>query len=428
MLDAFIVSTLLIGVTTFGATAVVAAAPERASCSKDGWVASWIAVPTDATTVIDGSFQPFISVGNQTYRMTVVPQRGGSTLRIHLTNRFRGEPIEFGHVTVGAQLDGVSIAPGSLREVTFGGNSSVIVPAGHDILSDPIDLGVDAFQPLSVSVYVPGAALLPTEHLSANRTSFYTLPGVGDRSADLTGSDMSLRTTNVVFVSGVDVIAADGASAVVAFGDSITEGTITNSFFNSPDPSVVDTDFRYTDHLQRRIDAAGLPLSVVNAGIGGNRIATDAVPPQFGISGLQRMGDDVIAQAGATDVIMLFGINDLAPAGTGYDTIVAAYVQVIDHFHAAGIAVHLATIMPANDALIPGVLVPVNPVRLQLNDWIRAQNLADSVVDFDAALRDPTNPNILNPAFRSPDNLHPNAAGYVAMSDAVDLGALRGCR
>jgi len=331
---------------------------------------------------------------------------------------------------VGQQQDGPSIEPGSLRQVTFGGHDTIVIPAGADIVSDPVDLSFSRFQPLSVSVYVPTDAVLPTEHYNAVATSYYSLPHTGDHTTDLAGSRLTQTTSNLVFVSGIDVVAPAGTATVVAFGDSITDGVVVGRDGILPDATVVDRNLRYPDFLQRRIHAAGLPFSVVNAGIGGNRLTADAFIPTAGIRALDRMQADVIDQASVTDAIVLFGTNDLGfPIGKSYDEMVAAFTEAINRFHAAGIAVHLGTITPSSNALVDGVLTyPLaNPVRVRINNWIRSQKLSDSVIDFDAAIRNPSDPDTLNPAFSSPDNLHPNPAGYEAMSNAIDLSSLRGC-
>ncbi|MEV0063005.1 GDSL-type esterase/lipase family protein [Nocardia sp. NPDC050718] len=404
-------------------TGIAGAAPS--TCDEPAWVGSWMAAPSDSLSAADPSLIPQLSVSDQTYRVVITPHRGGSELRVHLTNRTRPIAMTVGHVTVGAQSAGAAVRPDSVREVTFGGERAVTIAPWSDVVSDPVRLEFEAFAPLAVSVHAPGLAVLPTEHFNGNATSYYSLPFAGDRTTDPSGAPLPLSTTTVPFVSGLDVRAPGAVSTIVAFGDSITDGYVSATYLGTPqDPSVIDRNVRYPDFLQRRLDAAGKPFSVLNAGISGNRVTRDGFIPQFGPHAGARLQADVIDKAGVSEVIVLEGINDLGiPIGAGYDEVVAGYTGLIDRLHAAGLRVHLGTLLPTSNALLDGMatLPYANPVRQRINAWIRTQRLSDSVVDFDAALRDPANPDVLDPRYAGADNLHPNAAGYRAMAEAIDL-------
>ncbi|MFF0633728.1 GDSL-type esterase/lipase family protein [Nocardia sp. NPDC004151] len=409
------------------------AGAETPGCDAPQWVSGWMAAPSDAFGAVDPSMVPQAHVGGQTFRLVATPHLGGSVLRIHLSNQNRPVPVEFAHVTIAEQAAGAAIRGETLREVSFDGSSRVTVPAGGEVVSDPIELTFEAFQPLAVSVYAPGLAVLPTEHFNANATSYYSLPLAGDATDEPSGAALPLPTTSMPFLSGLDVQAPGTTSTIVAFGDSITDGYVGATYLSVPqDPGVVDRNVRYPDFLQRRIDQAGLPFTVVDAGISGNRVTRDGLIPQFGPSGVSRVQRDAIAKAGVTDVIILEGINDLGvPIGVDADQLVAGYTDLIAQLHAAGLAVHLGTIMPAGNALSDGIatLPLAGPVRQRVNAWIRAQTLSDSVIDFDAALRDPADPDVLAPRYAGADNLHPNPAGYQAMAEAIDLSVFRGrCR
>ncbi len=60
-------------------------------------------------------------------------------------------------------------------------------------------------------------------------------------------------------------------------------------------------------------------------------------------------------------------------------------------------------------------------IRQTVNQWISTSGLFDAVVDFDAAIRDPSRPVWMRPEFDPGDHIHPNDAGNPAMADAFDL-------
>ncbi|MCA9311213.1 MAG: hypothetical protein KDA21_08405, partial [Phycisphaerales bacterium] len=215
------------------------------------------------------------------------------------------------------------------------------------------------------------------------------------------------------------------------FGDSITDGYVSGGGLSS-DPAVIGQNLRYPDLLARRV-SAGERFSVLNLGIGGNRLLRGPVPgfPGQGPSLLSRLEADVLGQAGVEDVIVLIGTNDLGLPfpRVQAEEVIAGLEGVVDRLHEAGLNVLLGTQTPASGPsfLSFGHGSPeAIDARNAINTWVRTRSGADAVVDFHAALRDPANPDAMRPALDSGDHLHPSPAGYQAMADAVDLDALRG--
>jgi lysophospholipase L1-like esterase len=406
----------------------IAVASAPASSGADHWVASWTASPSDSGTPFDAAGLPVPEVlVNQTVRMIVTPHLAGSVLRIHLSNRFGDAPATFGSVTVG--LEGTGTVS-DLTAVTFGGHAQVSVPVGDDVVSDPVDLSFAAFTPLAVSIYLPGVQSFPTKHWNANATSFYAVPGTGDLASVGSNSDFPLRTEAWLYVDGIDVEAPVATGAIVAFGDSITDGFVASTPLSLPvSLAIADKNGRYPDDLQRRLDAAGIPLSVVNAGISSNRLVTDGEPLLLGLSGVQRFEEDALDVPGVKGVIVLEGINDLGipPATTTPSQLITGYEELIAMAHARGVKIWLGTLTPASNAILDGTISAPRSedYREQVNAWIRNQHLADGVIDFDAALRDPSDPAVLNPSYSGPDHLHPNLLGYQVMADTVSLSMLQ---
>jgi lysophospholipase L1-like esterase len=271
---------------------------------------------------------------------------------------------------------------------------------------------------LAISIYLPDAPAQQTSHPGSRATSYY-LHGNQVRAAELTDA----KTVDHWFQLGGIETVSPTASAVVVFGDSITDGSGIKPNSNT----------RWTDALQLRLRAIRdrSDMAVLNAGIGGNRLLNDGLAA----NALARFDRDVLTPPGVTHLIILEGVNDLgtltrdAPASAqAHDTlalrVVGAYRQMIARARSRGIKVIGATILPyaGSGYYHPDAANELD--RKAINDWIRTPGNFDGVVDFDAVMRDPARPTYLLPGYDSGDGLHPSAAGYQAMADAVPLALL----
>jgi len=351
-------------------------------------------------------------VADTTLREIVHISIGGPQLRVIFTNEFGADPLTIGAAHVAISQGGSSINLVSAAGLTFNGRTSVIIPPGALMVSDPAQVNVPAGSDLAISFFLPAQTIHQlTQHGGADQIS-YTAPGnvVGAKTLD---SPTEIRSWP--FVKGVDVKVSAQDGAVVAFGDSITDGA-----FAAPNQNA-----RWPDELARRLlaDPRTAGLSVLNEGIGGNRILHDVAGP----SALARFDRDVIAQSGVRYLIILEAINDI---GHAYDThrvydvvsaddLIAGYVQMAERAHTHGIKVYIATLTPYVGA---GYASPAGEqVRQALNQWIRTTNQIDGFIDFDKATQDPANPAMFLPAYDHGDHLHPSDPGYKAMGDAIDL-------
>jgi len=397
---------------TMAASPAVAAA---ADCQGSRWVGAWGAAPGYAAVP---------GFAGQTLRMVVTPHAGGRLAGVRLTNRYGSAPVTFDGARLARRAAGAGVVAGTSRAVTFGGRRSVTIARGADVVSDPVRIRFRAFQQLAVSVFARGATGPATTHSLASEPSTYV--ATGDHTADGGGGAFGAPQPNWPFLNGVDVLASARTGAIVAFGDSITDG------FRSTDARPAGArDTRWPDVLARRLVRAGRPLSVVNEGISGNRVRLDALPnsPEiYGPSGLSRLDGDALAVSGATDAIVLEGINDIGqtPPATAVQ-VIAGLQQLVTRLKVAGLRVRLGTLTPSGGHGAPTYGGPAaNAIRRAVNRWIRTSPLPDTVVDFESAVRDPSRSGRLRPVYDSGDHLHPNARGYRAMGDAVRISALRG--
>ena len=405
------------GAAVLAVAALATAAPARAaSCHGQRWLGAWAAPPSNTAA----------SLSNRTLRLNLTPLKSGRVTRIRLSNRFGTRAVTFARVRLGKQRSGARLVPGSNRIVRFDGRRSVRVAVGKEVLSDPVRISFRAFQHLAVSVYLPGPTGPVTQHLQAHQTSF---AGAGDLSAGEGARGFSPAGTARPFVTGLDIRASGRDGVVAAIGDSITDGDQRSATIQELG---VDEDARYPDFLARRL--APRRVSVLNLGIGGNRVLTDLLG-FAGPSLLNRLGPDLLDRPDVTDVILVEGINDL-----GFDQALPADA-VLDGLRRAVRRLHVlrrdrrrprlnvlvGTLTPSFGAVEAGhATAQTEQRRQEVNAVIRAGAIGDGAVDFDRALRDPADPSRLAPAYNGGDGLHPSSAGYRRMAQAVDLGKLDG--
>jgi lysophospholipase L1-like esterase len=384
--------------------ALPAAAAER-------WVGTWASSPQLATPV---QMPPGQGFADTTVRQLVRVSIGGKRIRLRLSNAFGTAPLTIvgAHVALARGVTS-AIDPSSDRALAFHGRASVTIPAGAVAVSDPVDFVLPPLADVALSVYLKGAPDTVTLH-PGSRTTSYLQPGDALAAADLAAP---AKIDHWYFINGIDVEAGPDAAAVVVLGDSITDGR--GSTTNGQD--------RWPDRLARRLQAnpATAQIAVLNHGIGGNRLLRDGLGP----NALARFDRDVLAQTGARFLVVLEGVNDLGTrvaartkgeSWASADDIIGAYEQIVRRARGHGLAVYGATILPLGG--FANYAAPdVEADRRRINEWIRTSGAFDGVVDFDRATRDPAEPARLSAAVDGGDHLHPSAAGYEVMANAVDL-------
>lgn len=378
------------------------------------WVRSWAAAPQRAAREIP-------AIADATLRQEVRISCGGSRVRVRFTNELGAAGLTIGAARVGIASPEKTLVRGSDRPLTFAGRSSTFVPAGAPAISDPVDLVVPALATLVVSVYLPGSVSEVTGH------NLVAGPGWiirGDQTAACELPSAAEPLHGRALLSGVETLVSGPALGIVAIGSSTTDGAGATNAAGGGWPEQLAARFAV---------AATRPVAVANQGISGNHLLGDG----FGASILARFDRDVLASPGATHLVLLGGMPDIAysiahgevdaehagvmataaPIGTA--DILAGYRQLIARAHAHGVAVFGATLTPYGGSR--SSTPEGEAARQHVNDWIRSSGAFDAVLDFDAVWRDPGDPTRLAARFDFGDHMHGNDAGYRALADAIDL-------
>ncbi|MDA7418922.1 GDSL-type esterase/lipase family protein [Xenophilus arseniciresistens] len=403
----------------------LAPAPSAGAANGPRWLAAWAVAERDYRRQMVAPGLPTRAprvFNDQTVRLRISPALGGRQWRVRLSNRWALEPLLIDQASLALATGGAALSPRTVVPLRFGGQPGLTLAPGATAWSNAVQLPARAGQTLALSFHIARpfsvAAGYPVQREGG---ACWLLPGnqcLQPRPQGAQAQDWAPA------LSALDVMAPRDARLLVAFGDSLTEGG------GAADTTELGS---YPQRLAVRLRDQRPSVSVVNTGLGGNRLLREGV----GDSALQRFEREVLQQSGVTHALVLIGINDLgfgtangersplAPAAQLADApqLIAGLQKLQAAAQARGVKLLLGTLMPFGGA--PTWSEHNEAQRQAVNRWIRGRQDVAGVVDFDAATRDAAHPLRLRPAFDSGDHLHLNAAGLAAMADAVDLEELR---
>ena len=430
----------------FAIVAVIRCDAVLAAAQAPHWVAAWTASAQGPYPVGNPTAQPELKFAfpdaargavDQSFRLIVRPDIWGQQARIRLSNAFGTQPVTFDGVFVGLQNSGSAVLRGTRRPVTFAGKEVITIPPGKDVLSDAVSLPFvkNPADPmltgrrLAVSFHVVGESGPMTWHAKALTTSYISAPSAGSQGGDDGESAFPMSTASWYFLDEVQMTAPPTTRVIVAFGDSITDGTA----------STLNGDDRWPDVFARRLHAAvGNRYAVVNEGIGGNEVVGPpdyaAKPTPGGPSALERLQRDVISLPGVSTVIWLEGINDFGARSATAQAVSDGVREGVKRLRAAipGVRIYMATLTGALNSTPTHGTAEVEAKRQEYNQFIRNAGIFDGVIDFDVVTLDPATGELKaayqpNSTIGGPgDKLHPNRAGYAAMGRAVDIPMITG--
>lgn len=379
-------------------------AADGCSVAESHWVGTWTASPYP----VAAADQPPSPLSNAVLRQVVRVSLGGSQVRVQFSNRSGNGPVALrsAHVAIcrATPLVDSSIDVATDTALAFAGAPSVTIAPGTEVWSDPIEFAVPSRADVSITTAFESVPSNLTGH-AGSRTTSYVQAGSSDVSAPNMAS--AQRTDHWYHISGIEVMAEASARAVVAIGDSITDGRGTDTNGNN----------RWTDILAARLlsNPATANVAMLNQGIG----ATNLVGTT-GTAAEARFNRDVIGQSGVRYAIVYDGVNDIG-GNASFETLRGAYERLISAAHEAGLIIYGATIPPFGGN---GYYTPAHEsVRQQVNAYIKS-GAFDGTIDFDAALTDGGQPPRLQAPYATwaqADGLHPGPAGYQRMGETPDL-------
>ncbi|KOV59345.1 SGNH hydrolase [Streptomyces sp. MMG1121] len=388
-----------------------------APASTGTWVGAWAASPVGGEPGTETA-----GLAGRSVRNVVHANTGGTTARITLSNLYGQSPLTLTHASIALSTGNGSAAadPRTMRRLTFDGATSVVIPAGGQVVSDAARLAVPDDSDVLVTTYTPTPSGPVTYHPHARQISYVA---TGDRTEDATGTPYTEQTPYWRYLTALDVLGNEADGTVVVFGDSITDGIT----------STTGANHRWPDRLADRLRSAlregrRLPrYSVVNEGISGNQVLASGLGrPAENESGLGRFARDALSRTNAKVVVIDLGVNDILrnPRLADPNQIITGLRTLVAQAHARGLKVVGATLTPFKGHR--GYTSAREAVRRQINAQIRSGTVYDAVVDFDKALRDPYDPRRLRPDYDSGDHLHPSDRGFERMAEVFDLNALTG--
>jgi lysophospholipase L1-like esterase len=374
--------------------------------AKECWIGTWV---SGQQLTEERNNPPAPGLSNNTLRQVVHVTLGGSKLRVQFSNEYGNSPVTIKAAHIAVSKGGSAIDTATDKAISFKGATSVTIPAKEAVYSDTLDFNVAPLSNLAVSIYFGETSPAVTGH-PGSRTTSYIQTGDAVKAADM---ESAAKTEHWYILSGIDLWLDDSYACVVTFGNSITDGR----------GSTTNGNNRWPDDLARRLqaDANTAKVGVLNQGIGGNAVVSGGLGP----TGLVRFKRDVLEQNGVRWVIILGGVNDI---GGSKDSkvatdLIAAYEKFINEAHAKDIRAYGVPILPFGGSFYDNNDHGV--YRETVNKWIRTSGKFDAVIDLDAAVRDPADPNKLLPAYDSGDHLHLSVAGYQKMADAIDLSLFK---
>ncbi len=358
------------------------------------WVACW----GNATSITNRS--EAIYAKDLTLRYPIRMPFDGSMLRFRFSNITGTSPVVLSKVYVGH------------TPITFDGDTSARIEPGTEVESDAITYDVNHGDMINVSIYLSDFTQMNSGTLITGPLSkgFYTY---GDYvEADELPIDLTRHTNWFYFLNTIDVFTSSDCRAVVCYGDSITAQS-------------------WPDYMAEL--ALGSNTAIIRRAVSGTRILRqyDCITYQaYGLKGATRFPIEMNV-AGATDVIIQHGINDIIhPVGTDVNPFRPwSDLPTVEEMERGVEDIYVKPAKEMGLKVWSGTLLPIygwrtyneerDAMRQQFNEWLRTSSVFDGCIDFDAAVRGTANSKAFAEGYDSGDHLHPSERAYEVMAQVA---------
>lgn len=401
----------------------------KAVDDSSAWIGAWSTSPVEFNLkkMLDIDWiKCDLGLRNLTFRTRIQPTVSGEDVRITLSNEFGTGPLTINTASIAKGYEKLpqAIKTWTRKNVTFNGNSSVTIPAGETVTSDPVGMSVDALEYLTVSLFLKQTDTMKTYGLIGGDT--YIMSGNFAKAATTLGVPMRMEAdfgeySVIPALTGIEVY-APGASSAVVIGDS----TLANDI-----PILL---------AQRLQDNGITNVGILQQAIKGNRLLDDGagfLGMAYGEAMIDRFQRDALDQPGVKKIFLKVGVNDVvhpnceslkedAKAVTAAEMI-EGYKELIEQAHRKGIEVYLFTrtawkgytrnVLGSDDVTWSR---QIDQMRQDINAWIRSDdNPADGIIDLDFMCTD-TSATQLKSEFTT-DGAHFTALGQQTVTDAIPL-------
>ncbi|WP_339131987.1 LamG-like jellyroll fold domain-containing protein [Streptomyces sp. f51] len=282
--------------------------------SAQHWVGTWSSVQDTAKVQQSGGTTA--TVNGQTLRMPAHVSIGtddGNGVRVHLSNAMGTAPVTFDAASVAPQdgTTGGATAASAPKPLTFNGAASVTVPAGGDVVSDPVTLAVPQQSTVLVSVQVHGSVTAMAGHAAAQTPVWVS--DAANRTGDTAATKYTQTTyTGLPYLAGIDVTtpATAPTGSLVLYGDQSVNGDTASG------------DGRH--HLSDAITGAmaddpngdsTVDYGVLNAGTNSGSLTNNLLPQTTNsdtpTNALNPLDRNVLAQGNVRTVLVSTGATDL---------------------------------------------------------------------------------------------------------------------
>ncbi|KAI1373187.1 SGNH hydrolase [Hypoxylon crocopeplum] len=389
------------------------------------WVATWTSMPqlVEPNNMPPSPFSGSAAFRDATLRQTLHLSIGAERFRFQISNTFGGSDLPITEASLalptGAAAGVNGIDTTTLKALTFNGSSSVTIPRGQVVYTDPVDFKADPQAMITVSLYSqPGQSGSSITGHPGSRTTSWMQQGNHLNASTVTGAS----TAHWYFLTAVEAWAPKTTAALVILGDSITDGR----------GSIDNANNRWPDLLLARMQKEGITnIAVCNQAAGGNTVLTGGLGPPL----MQRYKRDLLTTAGAKYALIFEGVNDIGGSSTDSGTqsrisssLTSAFKTIATDAKAAGLTVFGATITPFSGSGQSYSNPTRDQTRQTVNKWILGggDGSFTGTIDFAKIVANPSNAANLASQYDGGDHLHPNVAGYQAIADQFPLAIFGG--